>query len=170
VILLKYIKEIIKYILIVIFVVLFRLFIITPIQIHEHSMEDTLYENDVMILNIIGYQFNNIKRFDIIVFNYNNEKLIKRVIGLPGEMLEYKNNNLYINNKIIAEPFLSEETADYSLMTYGYDKIPDNKYFVLGDNRNNSTDSRYIGFINKKDIIGKASFILYPFNRIGLVD
>lgn len=164
------IKIIIEYGLIILLVILLRTYIITPVQVNGDSMQDTLFNDDIMLLNIIGYRTNKIERFDIIVFKHNNESLIKRVVGLPGEFVEYRNNNLYIDGNFITENFIFQyRTTDFSLLDIGYDKVPSDTYFVLGDNRNNSTDSRYIGFISKKNIMGKANFILFPFERFGVV-
>jgi signal peptidase I len=163
-------KTIRDYLLIILFVIMLRLFIITPVQVNGDSMLNTLHHSDVMILNIIGYRIKDVKRFDIIVFKYNDEPLIKRVIGLPGEFVEYRNNKLYINGVLVDDPVLDEITSDFNLSeALGYDTVPNNSYFVLGDNRNNSTDSRYIGFINKRDIMGKTNLVVFPFNRLGFV-
>ncbi|MDD2489902.1 MAG: signal peptidase I [Bacilli bacterium] len=163
-------KTIIEYGLIILLVVFIRIFIITPIQVSGSSMNNTLQDNDIMLLNIIGYKLKNIKRFDIVVIDYEEEALIKRVIGLPGENIEYKDNKLYVDGNYIKELFINDEyTDDFSLNDLGYQVIPDNMYFILGDNRDNSTDSRYIGLINKDQIIGKTNIIIYPFSRWGLV-
>ena len=158
----KYIKELLPYILIVLVVLMVKLFVVAPIRVNGPSMENTLYNGDIMILDEFSYRFNSIKRFDIVVVKYEDEYLIKRVIGLPGERIEYKNNKLYINGKFIKEKFLDEDTEDFKSIT-----VPSNQYFVLGDNRDNSTDSRIIGFIPRKNIKGKTNLILYPFNRFG---
>ena len=133
-------------------------------------MNDTLYSNDIMILNKIGFQINGVKRFDVVVIKYGNEHIIKRVIGLPGEIVKYENGLLYVNGENIKEPFINQKTADFSttfLISNGI--IPSNTYFVLGDNRNNSYDSRYIGFIKKEDIMGKTNLVLLPFKHIKII-
>lgn len=158
------VKEIISYVIIIIVVLLIKQFIICPIKVNGDSMKNTLKDKDIMILDKISYRFNDIKRFDIVVVNKNNEKLIKRVIGLPGETVEYKNNKLYINNKNVAEKFDHGLTSDYILN----EKIPDGYYFVVGDNRPISNDSRYIGLIKKEEILGKTNLILFPFSRFGI--
>ncbi len=158
----KFFKELWIYIVIILIVVIVKLYIVAPIRVNGPSMEDTLHDKDIMILDEISYRFNDIKRFDIVVIHYNNEYLIKRIIGLPGEKIKYENNKLYINGKYIKENFTHKETEDFKEI-----KIPEDKYFVLGDNRTNSTDSRIIGFIDKDNIKGKTNLILYPFNRFG---
>ena len=158
----KKIKELLPYIIIILVVIIIKFFIVTPIRVNGPSMDDTLHDKDIMILNEFSYRFNKIKRFDIVVIKYKNEYLIKRVIGLPGEKIEYKYNKLYINKKLVKEKFSHKKTEDYKSK-----KIPNNKYIVLGDNRTDSVDSRMIGFIKKKDIRGKTSFTILPFNRFG---
>jgi signal peptidase I len=163
----KIIKDLLTYICIVVLVILIRVYIITPAQVIGSSMEPTLINKEIMLLNKIDYNFNDIERFDIVVIHIPNEKpLVKRVIGLPTETVEYKNGELYINNKLVKEPILLNKTEDYQLPN---GPIPNDKYFVLGDNRGNSIDSRIIGLINRKDIIGTTSFVIYPFNRFGKV-
>ncbi|MBR3049592.1 MAG: signal peptidase I [Bacilli bacterium] len=158
----KKLKELLPYIIIILVVIIIKFFIVTPIRVNGPSMENTLHDKDIMLLNEISYKFHKIERFDIVVIKYKNEYLIKRVIGLPGEKVKYKNNKLYINNKYIKEKFSHKKTKDFKTK-----KIPKDNYIVLGDNRTDSVDSRMIGFIKKKDIKGKTSFTILPFNRFG---
>lgn len=132
-------------------------------------MVPTLLDGDIMVLDKIGYRINGLKRFDIVVIKYNNEKIIKRVIGLPGDYIEYKDNILYVNGKEIKEEYKRDITNNFSLKDLGYEKIPENKYLVLGDNRGISKDSRIIGLIDKEDIEGYTGIIVLPFKRIGNV-
>ena len=132
-------------------------------------MVPTLLDGDIMILDKIGYRINGLKRFDIVVIKNNNEKIIKRVIGLPGDYIEYKDNILYVNGKEIKEEYKRDITNNFSLKDLGYEKIPENKYLVLGDNRSISKDSRIIGLIDKEDIEGYTGIIVFPFKRIGNV-
>ncbi len=157
-------KEILSYIIIIIVVLLIKHYIITPIKVNGNSMNNTLKDKDIMILDKISYRFQEIERFDIVVVKKGNDYLIKRVIGLPGETVEYKNNKLYINGKNIDEKFIHEKTNDFIME----DEIPDDCYFVVGDNRPVSNDSRSIGVINKKDILGKTSLVIFPFSRFGV--
>ena len=92
----KFIKELYPYVVIVVVVVLFRTFIATPVRVDGDSMIDTLHNNDILILNKMDKTY---ERFNIVVVDINGTKLVKRIIGLPGENIEYKNNELYINNK-----------------------------------------------------------------------
>ena len=132
-------------------------------------MVPTLSDGYIMFLNEIGYHLNGVKRFDIVVVNTDNEKIIKRVIGLPEETVEYKNNKLYINDKEVFENFKHGDTKDFTLADINVEVIPKNYYFVVGDNRGNSKDSRVIGLIHKDQIMGKTGFILYPFDHFGTV-
>lgn len=163
----KIIKDLISYSLIIIFVIVVRVYIITPAEVVGSSMSPTLMNKEIMLLNKIDYEFNDINRFDIVVIRIPNERpLVKRVIGLPNETIEYRNNELYIDNKLVEEPStIVEKTEDYKLPSV----IPNNKYFVLGDNRNNSIDSRVIGLVDEKDIVGTANFVIYPFDKFGKV-
>lgn len=158
------VKELLIYLGIIAFVILLRTYIITPVRVDGTSMNDTLKDGNIMILNKINYRFNDIKRFDIIVIKYKTEKFIKRVIGFPGETLKIVDNELYINNLKVDEPFLTEETEDY----FYEGSIPKDCYFVMGDNRDDSLDSRYFGCFMKKDILGKASLVLFPFSDFGI--
>lgn len=160
----KVIKENFVYILLIILVLIVKAFIVSPIRVNGASMNSTLFDRDIMILDEISYQFTEIKRFDIVVVNTKDEYIIKRVIGLPGETIEYKDNILYINGKKLEENFSHKETNDFKAI------VPKNKYFVLGDNRTNSTDSRIIGPVSKEEIKGKTNLIIFPFSRLGTVD
>ena len=124
-------------------------------------MANTLKNGEILLLNKFEYRFSDIKRFDIVVVKAHKERIIKRVIGLPGETLKYENGILYINDKMIEENYLDEVTKDF---TYE-GKIPDECYFVMGDNRDASLDSRYFGCFPKKDILGHASFVLLSFAK-----
>lgn len=158
------VKELIGYVIVIIIVLLVKQFIVTPIRVNQNSMNNTLYNKDIMILNKISYRFVDIKRFEIVVIKKNNEYLIKRVIGLPGENIEYKDNKLYVNGKIIEENFNHKDTDNYILEN----TIPDDYYFVLGDNRPDSLDSRYFGLVKKEEILGKTNLVIFPFNHFGI--
>ena len=162
----KFINDLIPYIIIVIVVVLFRTFIMTPAVVDGLSMYDTLNDHDIVIINKIVMKTNNINRFDIVVLknNTDGDKIIKRLIGLPGEKIEYKDNKLYINGEEIEDNFKTNETTDFTAET------KENEYFVLGDNRELSKDSRYLGNFKKENIIGKVDFRFYPFDKLGFVE
>ena len=156
------IKEISPYVLIVVVIVVIRIFIATPVKVDGDSMYNTLNDNDIVLLS----KLSSIDRFDIIVLKEtdNNATIIKRVIGMPRDKIKIRNNKIYINNKIIEDEYAYGETSDYDEITLG-----DDEYFVLGDNRLISKDSRYFGAIKKSDIKGKAVFRLFPFTKFGSI-
>lgn len=158
--LLKLLKELLPYIIIIIVVIIIRTFIFTPVVVNGPSMMNTLHNGDVMILDKIGMKLGGIKRFDIVVIQTGKTKIIKRVIGMPGETISYHDNKLYINGKEVSDNHSNEITYDFEEV-----KIPDGEYYVLGDNRTDSVDSRILGTIPKNEILGHATFIIYPFNR-----
>lgn len=165
----KILKELIPYIIIVIVVIIIRTFIVTPVRVNGSSMDPTLETNEILILKKYDRSY---KRFDIVVLKYNNEKLVKRVIGLPDEVVEYKENKLYVDGELIEEEFLEKnvKTSDFDLILLGYEKIPNDYYLVLGDNREDSLDSRIIGLVSKEDILGTTTFSLFPFNKFGYIN
>lgn len=163
-------KELLSYVVIIVVVVLIRTFIATPVIVDGDSMLPNLKDNQIMILYKLPKE---LKRFDIVVAEHTvegtKESLVKRVIGLPGEDVEYKDNKLYINDEVVSEDFIIEETADFNLASLGYLEIPDGHYFVVGDNRDDSLDSRILGLIPEEDIEGKIVFSLFPFSTFGFI-
>ena len=157
------IKEIVVYGLLLLVVLGIKFFIVSPIRVNGNSMYKTLYDNDIMILNEIIYRFNDIKRLDIVVIKEDDEYLIKRVIGLPGESIKCEDGKIYIDGKILVDKYANGITSDFDEIILSKDE-----YFVLGDNRENSIDSRNYGAFNRNQIKGKASFTIYPFNRFGM--
>jgi len=155
------IKEIMSYVIIILVVVLIRTFLVTPIRVNGSSMEDTLHDGYFMILKKYDKDF---ERNDIVVIkNGKSKPIIKRIIGLPKEDIEYRDNELYINGELMENEFGMGITNDF------VDYCTNDEYFVLGDNREDSTDSRIIGCVNKKDIIGKTNFVVFPFKEWGKV-
>lgn len=154
----KFIKEAVPYAVVLVLVLLTRAFIATPITVSGDSMEPTLKGNELMMLIKVG----EIKRYDIVVANYQNEHLIKRLYALPGETIECIDGKILVNNKVIKDEYGNGKTKSFDKIT-----LKDDEYFVLGDNRSVSLDSATIGPIKKKDLLGKTSFVLYPFSRFG---
>ena len=145
-----------------------------PFTVSGASMYPTLHNADRMILSKVG----DIHRFDVVILKAPDENVeyIKRVIGMPGDTVEMKSGVLYINGKKVDQPFINTEALvkqtvfmdDFTLESLtGESKVPEGKYFVLGDNRGVSKDSRMIGFIDRSAIEGKAVFTIWPFGRIG---
>ena len=157
----KKIKEFLPYVLILVGVVLIKLFVVGTVRVNGNSMYPTLKNNDIMILNKISYYFKNIERFDIVVVKYEEHYIIKRVIGLPGEVVEYKDNKLYIDGRKIKDRYNSVNQEDF------IKNLDKDEYFVMGDNRGDSLDSRIVRPIDKKDIMGNSEFMIFPFSRFG---
>ena len=161
------IKPLLPYIIIIAVVLFIKAFIVTPIKVNGESMYPTLEEGDIMILNKTAYYFNKPKRFDIVVVDMPDEYLIKRVIGLPGEQIEYKDNTLYVDGKKVKENFEHGKTDDFNIKKLGSDTVPEGYYLVMGDNRGNSLDSRELGFMKEEQLLGRTNLIILPFDRIG---
>ncbi len=150
-------------------VIILRAFILIPVEVTGTSMSPTLKGNDFMITE----NFTQINRFDIIVFSSpDGNTYVKRVIGLPGDHVEYKKDQLFINGKEVEEKFLKDvkkKKNEYVFTTdldskelLGKEEIPENQYFVLGDNRRLSKDSRSFGTVRDSQILGKARVVYYP--------
>lgn len=168
----EFLKDSIKLILFLIVLLFIMVYVFSITQVVGKSMSPTLKEDEVLFLNKAYYRFFDVKRGDIVSLEYADTKyLIKRVIGLPGEKVEIKNNQVYINGEILEEDYLESDLHydDYSLEDAGYKTIPENMYFVLGDNREDSLDSREIGLISKEDIQGKIFMRFWPITKIKFV-
>lgn len=158
-----------------------RYFLFTPIVVDGDSMMPTLENGDRMIVNKFSYKIGEPDRFDIVVFHAPEQKdYIKRVIGVPGDFVEYKDDQLYINGEPIDEPYLDAYkaeisegnlTGDFSLKDIdpSLDVIPEGYVFVMGDNRRFSKDTRHIGIVDQKEIIGNTNIIFWPLNEIEIV-
>lgn len=164
------VREVLESVVIaVILAVIIRVFLFQFFVIPSGSMKPTLTNGDMIAANKIIYRFSEPKRGDIVVFKYPlnpDRDFVKRLIGLPGEKVLIKNNNLYIDGKISAEPYLPKglKFGDFGPFT-----VPKDKYFMMGDNRNNSSDSRVWGGMPKENVIGKASIIYWPINRVRIL-
>ena len=155
-------------------------FLFALVSVDGQSMAPTLEHNDRLVLNKVS----SIDRFDIVVFPAPDDpekKYIKRVIGVPGDEIEYREDVLYLNGHQVDEPYLDhyhqEEyfssyiTGNFSLQSlYGTQTVPEGQYFVLGDNRLNSRDSRSFGFIDGELIDGETQIQLWPLDEIGMID
>lgn len=155
-------------------------FIAKPYTIKDDSMDPTLKDSQRVMVNIIGYKIGGVKEGNVIVFHANKkDDYVKRVIGTPGDSVQYKNDTLYINGKKQKEPYLNynekRKQTEYITGTFKVkdlanansktNVIPKDKYLVLGDNREVSKDSRSFGLIDKDQIVGKVSFRFWPFNE-----
>ncbi|MGN0435467.1 MAG: signal peptidase I [Wujia sp.] len=138
------------------------------------SMNPTLENNDNLWVDKLSYTFGDPKRFDIIIFNYNETTTyVKRIIGLPGETVRIdQNGNIYINEQLLVEDYGSETILPNNLGRASQPVLlGEDEYFVLGDNRNNSSDSRWpdVGNVNRDDIVGKVVLRIYPFSSFGTI-
>lgn len=166
----SWVKELGIIILIVWFILTF---VAQNTKVSGHSMDPTLNDGDFLVINKFIYNFVKPAQGDIIVFPHNGDKkeiFIKRIIGLPGDSIELKKGKVYINGAELKEDYLDSVNQTLGNIQYPF-TVPESEYFVMGDNRNNSFDSRYVevGTVPIKDIIGKASIRLWPFNQFGFL-
>lgn len=167
---LRFVKELYPYIIIIIVVLFVKTYIIAPIQVNGVSMDSTLKDGDIMLLNKLQYKRHGVERGDIVVIKSRGTHIIKRIIGLPGDSIKVEDNVLYINGKEYKEEYLDKGTVtnNFSLEElFDTDQVPKGTYFVMGDNREDSLDSRILGFIDEDDIEGIASITIFPFDRLG---
>ncbi|RIM08739.1 signal peptidase I [Staphylococcus chromogenes] len=154
-------------------------FVIKPYNVKGDSMDPTLKDGERVIVNKLGKTFGNLERGNVIVFHADeNSDYVKRIIGVPGDHIEYKHDVLYVNGKKTPEPYLeyNMKHKNYEEITGSFKssdlpnsggqyKIPKDRYLVLGDNREVSKDSRAFGLIDKKQIVGKVSLRFWPFSE-----
>lgn len=156
-----------------------RMFLFTNYVVEGVSMEPTLHEGNKLVVNKISYRIGDIKRFDVVVFHANEkEDFVKRIIGLPGDKIEYRDDKLYVNDVYYEEPYLEKYhkkkvtrllTGNFTLESLTNSPfVPDGYVFVLGDNRQDSWDSRHFGFIPIDQVVGKVNFRYWPLEEWGL--
>ena len=171
-------KEILSWVFYILFVVALTYVIITFVgqrtRVDGRSMMNTLSDGDNLIVEKLSYRFGDPERFDIIVFRpYENEKeyYIKRIIGLPGETVQVKDGYTYINGKKLTSDIYGKEVMDEPGIAEEPIKLGSDEYFVLGDNRNHSQDSRdpYVGVLKRSDLLGRAFIRIYPLNKFGVI-
>ncbi|WP_226644753.1 signal peptidase I [Mesobacillus subterraneus] len=154
-----------------------RIFFFSNYVVEGESMLPTLEDGNKVVVNKLGYETENLERFDVIVFHANKEEdFVKRVIGMPGDKVEYREDMLFINGKKVKEPFLKQYreqfpvgylTGDFTLQDLtGVERVPEGKLFVLGDNRLGSWDSRQFGFISEKQVVGKVNLRYWPLEEM----
>lgn len=150
------------------------LFLFQPNQVSGNSMYSTFYDKEYILTDKITYRLGEPKRGDVVVFKSPKNPdvdFIKRIIGLPGETVALTNGRVYINNEALPESYLSDKIftpGSYFLREGGSVVVPDGQYFVMGDNRTGSSDSREWGPMKKEEIIGRVFFRYFPFDRFGL--
>lgn len=156
-----------------------RTFFFSNYIVEGESMMPTLEDGNKLVVNKIGYQIGDLNRFDVIVFHANqDEDFVKRIIGLPGDEIEYQQDHLYVNGKKMEEPFLEiyreqtlggRLTGDFTLKEItGKKVVPQGKLFVLGDNRLGSWDSRHFGFISVDQVVGKVDLRYWPLKEVAV--
>ncbi|WP_101843867.1 signal peptidase I [Halobacillus sp. Marseille-P3879] len=163
--------------------VIIRVFLFAPVVVEGPSMSPNLHNGDHLIVSKINYSLGEPDRFDIAVFHATDQQdYIKRVIGLPGEEVAVQGDELYIDGEKVEEPYLENQkqslpegehlTENFTIeeLPGGHDTVPEDTVLVLGDNRNNSTDSRSIGMVPYDQLVGEGIFSYWPLNRIGLLD
>ncbi|HLW54017.1 MAG TPA: signal peptidase I [Candidatus Angelobacter sp.] len=146
------------------------LFVYQPVKVEGGSMEPGLEDQERIFINKLVYRWEDIGRGDIVVFRYPRDprkSFIKRVIGLPGDRVRISFGHVYVNGKLVAEPYVPDEFLDTK--SYPESVIPANGYFVLGDHRSMSNDSRDFGAVTRSYIYGKAVFGYWPMEKVGIL-
>ena len=161
----EFFRDTFKYIVVAVLVFLLFIFVIGLQQVVGPSMTPTLKEGSVVVVNKLKKNF---KREDVIVLSQDEKYMIKRVIGLPGEYIQYKDNVLYINGERYDEKYLKDDaiTEDFKLEDINETIIPEGMYLVLGDNRMDSMDSRDYGLVSKEKVVGKVIMSIWPLNNV----
>lgn len=167
------------FVIAVLLAVVVRVFFFAPVVVEGPSMLTSLHSGDHLIVSKINYTVGDPERFDIVVFHATEKKdYIKRVIGLPGDHIRYEDDQLYVNGDPVREPFLDKKknqisneeqlTNNFSIeqIPGGFEEVPENHILVLGDNRNNSTDSRMLGMISEDQVVGEAILVYWPLDRL----
>jgi len=145
-------------------------FLYQPVKVEGTSMVPLLSDQERIFVNKFVYRFEPIQRGDVVVFWYpldRSKSFIKRVVALPGEEVEMRDGKLYVNGRLLSEQFVPKEYLDSS--TFGPYTIPPDEYFVMGDHRSSSNDSRVFGPVPREAIYGKAVFAYWPFDRFGVI-
>ena len=164
----SWIRELIESIVIaIILALIIRTFVVQAFKIPSGSMLNTLLVGDHILVNKFIYRFKDPQRGDIVVFKFPKDEekdFIKRVIGMPGDKIQIKNNQVFINDKPVKEPYAIYEGYPSSKINFGPVTVPKGKLFVMGDNRYNSYDSREWGFLDEKELVGEAFIIYWSWN------
>jgi signal peptidase I len=165
----QYIRDILITIVIAVVIFLGLRFTIGTFEVYGTSMVPNILPSDWIMADKVSYHFREPERGEVIILNSPQQAekdLIKRIIGLPGDTVEIKDSKVFINDVAINEPYIKEPMNS----DYGKHTIPPDSYFVLGDNRNISADSRTGWFLPRDDIIGRAMIIYWPFSRMKVIE
>ena len=147
------------------------IFVVQPVKVEGTSMQPRLVDQERIFVNRFIYRFQDIHRGDVVVFWYPRDRsksFIKRVLGVPGDQVEIRFGTVYVNGSRVNEPYLNPAFRD--IKSFRPVLVPPGHYFVLGDHRNSSNDSRSWGFVEHDLIYGKAVFSYWPVSRVGLVE
>jgi len=150
--------------------ILIVIFVVQPVKVEGTSMQPVLVDQERIFVNRFIYQFKDISHGDVVVFRYPNDvrkSFIKRILAVPGDEVEIRAGMVYLNGRRLDEPYVPSEFWDNR--SYPRTIVPPGKYFVLGDHRNSSNDSRNWGFVEKRLIYGKAFLGYWPIEHFGLV-
>lgn len=156
-----------------------RTFVFEPVRVDGHSMDDTLANGEIMFVSKLGYAsfdffgnrvsvFGNPKRFDVVICHYpdrGSTNFVKRVIGIPGDRIKIVDGYVYVNDEKYEEPYINDAYRTGLGANFNEVVVPEGQYFVMGDHRNNSNDSRYVGPIGRNMIIGHVVQVVFPFSE-----
>ncbi|WP_245837238.1 signal peptidase I [Virgibacillus phasianinus] len=146
-----------------------RTFVFATSIVEGESMVPTLQDGERVIFNKLIYLVDEPERGDVVIIKRPVKNYVKRVIGLPGDTVKFRNHHLYINGEQYEKTFISVDALNHT-GNFGPIEVPDDKYFVMGDNRAISKDSRNgLGFINADDIVGRSEFVIYPFDEWSMI-
>ena len=151
--------------------ILIVIFVVQPVKVEGTSMQPELSDQERIFVNKFLYHFSEIERGDVVVFWYPGDptkSFIKRVIGLPGERVEISEGIVLLNGEPLQEPYLQPRFHDSR--SFGPIRVTPNNYFVLGDHRNSSNDSRNWGLVPRRNIFGKAILRYWPVSKLGLIN
>ncbi len=154
----------------VVIAVILIVFIYQPVKVEGTSMMPTLTDQERIFINKFTYHYGlgGIERGDMVVFKYpldQSKSYIKRIVGIPGDLIKIVDGQVFRNGTALAETYVPEEYRDHQ--SWGPQEVPPDEYFVLGDHRSSSNDSRAWGFVEKKFIYGKAVFVYWPLEKLG---
>ncbi len=168
-------KEIKEYVLCIVAAIVisfaFNGYVLSRANVDGPSMQPTLHDKDKIFMEKITTNLQSLKRGEIIVFdskNENHDKYVKRIIGVAGDKVEFKNGHVYLNDNLLNEDYLDTDAVTEPISNTTEYVVPEGYVFVLGDNRGNSTDSRMLGPINIKDIKGHVVVRVFPFDKLKL--
>ena len=165
----EFFRDTFKYIITAVIVLVILVYIASFQQVIGPSMMPNLENRDILLISKLHPRFFSIRRNDIVAIFQGERHMIKRVIGLPGEHIEFISNYLYINGRSFQENYINTSTENFSLQDLGYEIIPEGMFLVLGDNRENSLDSRDFGLIREDDIVGRGILRIWPINRLRII-